>query len=67
MLGGSFPAVNTLVFVKPPTARGSGQSCIGLMPAPRMPPTQRLGSTSTTVQPSCFAATAATIPAGVAP
>ena len=65
--GRIFPAAKTLVFVRPPTARGSGQSCFGLMPAPKMPPTQRLGSTSTTVQPSCFAATAATMPAGVAP
>ena len=53
--------------VRPPTARGSGQSCLVLIPAPRMPPTQRDGSMRMTLAPSCFAAMAALIPEGVAP
>ncbi len=59
--------LKTRLAVSPPTAFGSAQSCIGLIPAPRMPPTQRLGSTTSTLHPSCFAATAARIPAGVPP
>ena len=35
IVGGSSPAAKTFELVKPPTAAGFGQSCIGLMPAPR--------------------------------
>jgi hypothetical protein len=48
------------------SVRRLGQSCIGLRPAPSIPPTQRPGSTITTDRPVRLAATAAVIPPGVA-
>ena len=67
MISGELPSVVSNGLVMPPVAAGFGQSSSGLMPAPRMPPTQRDGSTITTVRPARFTADAAMIPEGVAP